>query len=58
MITFIGDKGDLRVYVDNTLYNLTIGAVTPIIDGIRLFSSDGYALVDINGIHLVTKEDN
>lgn len=45
----------LRVRTDKGAMALFIG--TPMADTIRLLSSDGYTLLDANGVYLLPKED-
>ena len=46
----------VRVIMDGVLYDLHIAEVAPVITGIKLLSSDGYVLKDLNGLYITTKE--
>ena len=50
-----GEK--LKINLDNIVYCLNLFSETPIVNGVRLLSSEGYILKDSNGLYLTTKED-
>lgn len=59
MALYLGG-GKLKINLGNNIYRFNIFTETsePIINGIRLLSSDGYILKDINGIYLTALDDN
>lgn len=56
MALYLGSYGKRKVILDNVVYYLNFVPETFIIYGIKLLSSDGYTLRDINGLYL-TSED-
>ena len=46
-----------KINLGSTLFNLNLYSSTPITNGIRLLSSEGYILTDSNGLYLMAKED-
>lgn len=55
MALYLGsDK--VKIYLDDVLYRLNLYSTTPIVDVIRLLSSDNYILRDKNGLYLIPKE--
>lgn len=46
----------VKIYLNNIKYNLKLYSTTPIVDVIRLLSSDNYILRDKNGLYLIPKE--
>ena len=54
------DGKKLKVNLDGKIYrfNLLPDTYEPVIAGIKLLSSEGYILKDINGIYLTTFDDN
>lgn len=57
MALYLGNSNKLKVYLDNTLYNINLFSIIPILNGVKLLSSDDYILKDINGLYLTAKED-
>lgn len=46
----------VKLNLNGVLYNLNLYSSTPIVEIIRLLSSEGYILKDSNGLYLVPKE--
>lgn len=46
----------VKLNLNGALYNLNLYSSTPIVETIRLLSSEGYILKDSNGLYLVPKE--
>lgn len=49
-----GDK--LKINLDGVVYRLNLISQTPILNGIKLLSSENYILKDSNGLYLTVKE--
>lgn len=49
-----GDK--LKINLDGIVYCLNLISQTPILNGIKLLSSENYILKDSNGLYLTAKE--
>lgn len=58
MALYLGNSKKLKLIFNNEVYRLNLFTETPITNGIRLLSSDGYILKDINGIYLTVLDDN
>lgn len=58
MAIYVGSSKKLKIKVNDTTCSMKIFSETPITNGVRLLSSDGYILQDSNGVYLTTKEDN
>jgi hypothetical protein len=56
MALYIGAK-KVRINLDGIAYYLNLFSKTPITNGVRLLSSEGYILKDSNGLYLTTKEE-
>lgn len=56
MALYLGSSGDLKVILNGVVYHLNLFSSTPITNGIRLLSSEGYILKDSNGLYLTAKE--
>lgn len=54
------DGEKLKVNLDGKIYrfNLLPDTYEPVISGIKLLSSEGYILKDINGTYLTVLDDN
>ena len=52
---YLGNE-KVKLYLDDVAYILDVYSETPIANGIRLISSDGYILIDSNGRYLTFKE--
>ena len=46
----------VKLNLNGVLYNLNLYSSTPIVETIRLLSSEGYILKDSNDLYLVPKE--
>ena len=57
MALYLGSSDKLIINIDNVIYQLNIFSTIPIVNGIKLLSSDGYMLKDSNGLYLTSKED-
>lgn len=56
MALYLGSSGKLKINLNGVIYNLNMLSAEPIINGIRLLSSEGYILKDSNGLYLIAKE--
>lgn len=56
MAAYLGQTKIQKVFLNGKAYCLNYLTVTPIINGIRLLSSDNYVLADANGLYLIAKE--
>lgn len=56
MAFYIGSNKQ-KIVSDGMTYCLNLYTSTPITNGIRLLSLDGYTLKDKNGLYLTVKED-
>lgn len=56
MAAYLGQTKIQKVFLNGEVYCLNYLTVAPIINGIRLLSSDNYVLVDANGLYLIAKE--
>ena len=56
MALHLGSSEKLQINLNGALYNLNLYSSTPIVEIIRLLSSEGYILKDSNGLYLVPKE--
>ena len=56
MAVYLGGN-KIKINLNGTLYNINIFSSKPILNGIQLFTLDGYALRDSNGLYLTAKED-
>ena len=57
MALYLGSSDKLKVNLEEIVYHFRLAPKTPIINGIRLLSSDGYILKDSQGLYLTAKED-
>lgn len=55
MALYLGSREKLKVNINNVIYIVNLFSNTPITNGIRLASSDGYVLKDSNGVYLTAK---
>ena len=55
MALYLGDE-KVKINLDGVAYYLNVFSDPPITNGVRLVSSDGYILIDGNGVYLITKE--
>lgn len=56
MALYLGSSEKLKVTINDIVYRFNLYSQTPITNGIRLLSSDGYTLKDINAIYLTVEE--
>lgn len=56
MALYIG-ANKYKVIAGNTICDMRLYSETPITNGIRLLSSDGFILKDINGLYLTLKKE-
>jgi hypothetical protein len=56
MPLYLGNSGKLKVILDGVSYYLNMSFELPPDNKIRLLSSDGYVLQDVNGVYLQTNE--
>ena len=57
MALYLGSSEKLKINLDGVTYYLNLFSETPITNGIRLLSSEGYILKDSNGLYVTTKEE-
>ena len=55
MAIYLGSN-KVKVILNEILYNIELFSSIPIINGIRLLSSESYILRDSNGLYLTLKE--
>lgn len=55
MALYLGND-KVKINLDGAAYHLNLVVVTPSIDGVKLLTSDGYELKDLNGLYLTSKE--
>ena len=46
----------VKITMADGVYNMQLFSTTPIANGIRLLSSEGYVLQDVNGVYLIVEE--
>ena len=56
MALYLGSSEKLKVNLNGVAYCLNLFSQTPITNGIRLLSSEGYILKDLNRLYLTTKD--
>ena len=56
MALYLGNN-KIKINLNNVIYSLKLFSETPIVNGIKLLSSEGYILKDSNGLYLTAKED-
>ena len=56
MALYLGSSEKLKININGVVYCLNILFDTPIENGIRLLSSEGYFLKDSNGLYLTIKD--
>lgn len=57
MALYLGNE-IVQINLNGIVYCLNLFSSTPIINGIRLLSSDNYILQDSNGLYLIAKESS
>jgi hypothetical protein len=45
-----------KVILNGNVYSMNIYSSTPITNGIKLLTSEGYILVDLNGLYITAKD--
>jgi hypothetical protein len=50
-------QNKVKINLNDTTHCLHLFSTTPITNGIRLLSAEGYILKDSGGLYLTTKED-
>lgn len=55
MALYLGNS-KVKINLNDIVYCLNLASTPPITNGIKLLSSDGYILKDINGLYLIAKE--
>lgn len=56
MALYLGND-KIKININGIVYNLNLLSETLILNGVRLLSSEGYILRDINGVYITAKED-
>ena len=56
MALYLGGQ-KVKINLDGVVYCLNLFFNEPITDGVRLLSSNGYILKDLNGLFITIKED-
>ena len=56
MALYLGSSEKLKINLDGLKYSLKLFSTIPILNGIKLLSSDDYILKDSNGLYLTAKE--
>ena len=56
MALYLGSSKKLKINSNNSLYRFNLFTKTPMTNGVRLLSSDGYTLKDNKGLYLTVKE--
>lgn len=57
MALYLGSNKKYKIKLDGVTYCLKLFFETPIINGAKLLSSEGYILKDSNNLYLIPKED-
>jgi hypothetical protein len=55
MALYLG-SGKIKMNLNGVTYDLNLFSLTPIFNGVRLLSSEGYILKDSDGLFLTSKE--
>ena len=56
MAIYLGGE-KVKIILGNNIYIMNILSTSPTIEEIRLLSSEGYILKDLNGLYLIAEED-
>lgn len=56
MALHLGNNENLKLRINNILYNIQFFSEVAILNGIQLLASDGALLKDMNGLYLTVKE--
>lgn len=54
---YVGNSGKVKIIINNVEYYLHFFSKTPIINGVRLLSSDRYILKSSDRLYLTAKEE-
>lgn len=54
---YLGNSKKRKVILNGVVYNFNLFTSTPVINFVRLLSSDNYILKDSNNLYLIPKED-
>lgn len=57
MAIYLGSGQKVKLNFGNSVCSLIIPSATPVLNEVKLLSSDNYILKDSNGIYLTAKED-
>ena len=57
MALYLGNSEKLKINLKGNVYELKLYSTIPIVNGIKLLSSDGYILKDSKGLYLTLKEE-
>lgn len=57
MALYLGNGEKLKINLNNSVCRMNFYTENPVTNGVRLLSSDGYILKDINGLYLIAKGD-
>lgn len=58
MALYLGESERLKIVINNVVYKLNLYTETPILNNIKLLSSDNLILLDANGVYLTVKESD
>jgi hypothetical protein len=58
MALYLGSVGKVKINSAGNVYCLQLFSKTPITNGMRLVSSDGYILKDSNGLFVIVKKED
>ena len=58
MALYLGNSEKLKIILDGKAYKINLYSEVPTTNGIKLLSSDGYILKDINGLFITSKEES
>lgn len=58
MALYLGNSEKLKIILDGKAYKINLYSEIPATNEIKLLSSDGYILKDINGLFITSKEES
>lgn len=58
MALYLGDGKKYKIVIAGVTYCLYVGSAAQILAGTVMLSSDGYILVDSNGLYITAKEND
>ena len=58
MALYLGSSDKLKINLNGVTYCLNLFADPPITNGIRLLSSEGYILKDLDNLYVTTKKES